>query len=119
MLATGVLWLATFLRMLRKLTVNRGEVLAVTFAMPFSMMFFGSYIGGAPVEAVCALYVLAMALVWLASGFRPELMVDHDEPGVDEALVERSEKAQLRLVVLIVLVSIALGVVFWDEIPVD
>ncbi|MGM1064682.1 hypothetical protein [Saccharothrix sp. Mg75] len=116
-----VMWLALAARYYLKMPANRRVVSALVALATPAVGVGAALLRGLPVGWAFGCAAVATAIPWLATNFKPELMVDAArEFGEDvaEEQEDASQKYQLRAVLLVFLVVLVWAVVFWDDIPV-
>ena len=116
-----VVWLALAARCFLKLPANRRVVSALVALATPAIGVGAALLKGLPVEWAFGCAAVATAIPWLATNFRPELMVDAAHGFGEDATEEQedaSQKYQLRAVLLVLLVVLMWAVIFWDDIPV-
>ncbi|ANZ40328.1 hypothetical protein BBK82_34170 [Lentzea guizhouensis] len=103
-------WAALLLRYALKLPRNKALVLVGTAALLPVGGFGGALAKGFPLTAAALMIGAAAVVPWLATNFRPELMVDAEFRGEDAATEEevaRTERYQWRAIAIIVVGVVA------------
>ena len=115
-----VMWIALAARYYLKMPANRRVVSALIALATPAAGVGAALLRGLPVGWAFGCTAVATAIPWLATNFKPELMVDaahvHGED-VTEEQEDASRKYQTRAVLLVLLVVLVWAVVYWDDIP--
>jgi hypothetical protein len=113
-------WSCLLVRYYLKVPRTKVRVILLIAALTPWTGFAAAVAKGLPVGLSAWLIAIAAAIPWLATGFKPELMIDakyvHSEDATEEQQ-DQIDRYQLWAVLIVIGLVLVGAIVFWDRIP--